>query len=342
MMEICFNVNNENLIRIDKYLVLMNHQELYSRSMIDKYIEEGFVKVNDKSCRKKSHLVKIGDVIKVNIIKNLIDNPLPKKENIPLEIIYEDDYLAVINKPGGLVVHPAPGNYEGTLVNALLYYFDDSLDLSDSDRPGIVHRLDKDTSGLIVVAKDNKMQYDLSKLFMERKVGKTYLCIALGVPKELNGTIEAPIGRHKTDRKKMAIIDKGRSAVSEYETLIDFEYFSLIKVKILTGRTHQIRVHLESIHNPVIGDETYNSIKRVLGSVPLEEQKKVKSFLNKYISRQLLHSYKLSFVHPVKKQEMTFISNLPEDFKNIIKFLKNSFNYYIINEDEVKKIEGLL
>ncbi len=343
-MEIKVIVENQaEFVRVDKYIVSLQHKSLYSRTLIDKLIENKSVKVNNMLCEKKSFLVKEGDAINITVPDFDICNEIPEKENIPLSIIYEDDFLAVIDKPYGLTVHPAPGNYTGTLVNALLFHFEDSLEITDNNtRPGIVHRLDKDTSGLIVIAKDNKTHHDLSKLFMERKINKTYLCFSLGVPKQLTGVIDLPIARHKTDRKKMCISETGRSAVSSYETLIDFEYFSFLKIKIMTGRTHQIRVHLESIHHPVIGDDLYNSNRRIIGSVPVQEQLKLKFFLSKYVQRQLLHAYELSFIHPVSGEQMIFISEIPDDFKNIIKFFKNHFNYYIVNEEEVEKIKGVL
>lgn len=341
--EILLSINNTDEERLDKAINKQNHPDLYSRNLIDKLIEESSVYINGKICTKKSFKVKNNDKIKIILEEKLTENEPPLKENIPLDIVYEDEFLAVINKQAGITVHPAPGNHTGTLVNALLYHFEEDLSESeDNNRPGIVHRLDKDTSGLIVIAKNNKIHYELSKLFSERSIDKTYLAISLGVPNIHSGTIENHIKRHPTDRKKMSVSADGKHAVSQYETLIDFEYFSLIKVKILTGRTHQIRVHLESIHHPVIGDSLYNSTKRVLGSVPPSEQKRVKDFLNKYVNRQLLHSYELSFIHPVTQKQISFNADIPEDFFSTIKFLKSQFNCYIINTDETSNMKGLL
>jgi 23S rRNA pseudouridine1911/1915/1917 synthase len=251
---------------------------------------------------------------------------LPEKENIPIEIVYEDQWLLVVNKPAGMTTHPAPGSISGTLVNALLYHYENSLSdvENNKQRPGIVHRLDKDTSGLIIVAKDNKTHYELSELFMNRKISKSYLCICVGVPEPSSAVINKPICRHRTNRKKMAVIDTGKEAISRYQVLKDFDYFSLLEVEIETGRTHQIRVHLESINHPVLGDNMYNTLKRTLSASPPNTQKNLKCFLKKSVYRQALHAWKISFVHPKTGDMMNFVSDIPEDMVEWISYFENN------------------
>ncbi|MCL1827139.1 MAG: RluA family pseudouridine synthase, partial [Candidatus Cloacimonetes bacterium] len=249
---ICFKVDSEyDSYRIDKYLLEQNHSSLYSRSFIEKLINTEKVFINSAFCKKKCQKLKQDDVI--NVLIDPLTMPaseLPQKEDINLDIVYEDKYLAIINKPAGMTVHPAKSNRTGTLVNALLFHFDE-LSQNDFQRPGIVHRLDKDTTGLVIVTKDNKTHFEMSQLFIERRIEKYYLCICLGVPDPLVGKIEMPIARHQTNRLKMAVHPEGKDALSYYKTLIDFEYFALLEMRIETGRTHQIRVHLEAKNHPV-------------------------------------------------------------------------------------------
>ena len=331
-----FTVTDEyDAYRIDKYIKEQNEENLYSRTLIDKYIQTEKVSVNGKIVTKKSYPVKTND----EIIINLLDIEQERVEHIQqepidLKILYEDEYLAVIDKPSGMTVHPGAGNHYGTLANALLYHFGNNLSNIDSEdskiqqRAGIVHRLDKDTSGVIIITKDNQTHYGMSQLFMNRLVDKTYLCICLGVPDPLQGTIDKSIGRCKSNRKKMTVDPDGKPAVTHYKTLIDFEYFSLLEVKLETGRTHQIRVHLDSIYHPIIADEVYNSLKRTLGSCPPNKQIAIKMYLNKHIHRQALHAYKVQFNHPRLNKVIQVESALPDDMEDFISFLKNNFTYY--------------
>ena len=336
--------------RIDKYLVSQNHKDLFSRNLIDKLIISGKVFINSDNKFKKSYLVQENDLIMVDLeILSEENKNCLEKENIPIDIVYEDDFMAVINKKAGITVHPAPGNKNGTLVNALLFHFHEKLSTINKNseneefpRPGIVHRLDKDTSGLIIIAKDDKTHFELSKLFMNRLIKKKYLCLCLGVPNPLSGEINFPISRHKTDRKKMSACPQGREALSSYKTLIDFDYFSLLEVEIHTGRTHQIRVHLEANNHPVLGDIVYNSLKRTLACCPLNHQKTLKQYLVKNLNRQALHAWKLSFVHPILKSEVNLTTPLPEDIKKVIIFLQNQFNYYIVDKQADDILKGVL
>ena len=261
-----------------------------SRSQVKKLIEEGLVAVNSLSS-KPSYKIKPDDRVRVIV-------PPPKElavhpENIPLDIVYEDDDIIVIDKPKGMVVHPAPGNWRGTLVNALLYHCKRLSSLGSPLRPGIVHRLDKDTSGLIVAAKNDAAYKSLCKQFKDRSVDKTYEALVHGVIKNNEGVISARLGRHPVHRKKMAVIETSRSreAITHYKVIQRFKKYSLVEVKIKTGRTHQIRVHMSHIGHPVVGDPTYGKKK---------EDPAVKG--------QLLHAKKLGFVHPKTGEYVEFRS----------------------------------
>ena len=227
--------------------------------------------------------------------------------------MYEDEYLLVVNKPAGMVTHPAYKNYSGTLVNALLYH-SQSLSQPHPLRPGIVHRLDKDTSGLLVVAKDETTHQKLSRQFANKTTEREYRAIVWGVFKAPEGIIEASLGRSKSDRKKVAVVKEGKYAVTEYEVMEQFAYLALLRLHLRTGRTHQIRVHLAHIHHPVFGDETYGGRKIAAGGIDGKKKAEAANLLEK-ISRQALHAKKLGFVHPVTKEFMRFDSELPEDMK---------------------------
>ncbi|SHF26911.1 23S rRNA pseudouridine1911/1915/1917 synthase [Thermoanaerobacter uzonensis DSM 18761] len=286
--------------RIDVFLAA----ELdYTRSYIKKLIVDGLVFVNGKTV-KPSYKVKENDEVVVNIPEVEKIDVLP--ENIPLDILYEDDDIIVINKPQGMVVHPAPGNYSGTLVNALLYHCKNLSGINGILRPGIVHRLDKDTSGVMVIAKNDKAHISLSNQIKERSVFKKYVAIVEGVIKDEEGKIEAPIGRHPVDRKKMAVIEDGRYALTLYKVLERFKENTLIEAVIKTGRTHQIRVHMAYIGHPVVGDPIYGFKKQ-----------KFK------LEGQALHSRVLGFMHPTKGVYMEFEAPLPEYFKKLIEILRN-------------------
>ncbi|MFV9567755.1 RluA family pseudouridine synthase [Thermoanaerobacter mathranii] len=286
--------------RIDVFLAA----ELdYTRSYIKKLIVDGLVFVNGKTV-KPSYKVKENDKVVVNIPEAEKIDVLP--ENIPLDILYEDDDIIVINKPQGMVVHPAPGNYSGTLVNALLYHCKNLSGINGILRPGIVHRLDKDTSGVMVVAKNDKAHISLSNQIKERSVLKKYVAIVEGVIKHEEGKIEAPIGRHPVDRKKMAVIEDGRYALTLYKVLERFKENTLVEAVIKTGRTHQIRVHMAFIGHPVVGDPVYGFKKQ-----------KFK------LEGQALHSSILGFIHPTKGVYMEFEAPLPEYFVRLIEILRN-------------------
>lgn len=291
----------DNEIRIDKYL---SQTELgLSRSAAACLIEAENVLVNGKAVNKKHKLMQ-GDIISVSV-----PDPVEyeaKAENIPLDIVYEDDYLLVVNKPKGMVVHPAAGNYEGTLVNALLYHCKDSLSgINGVMRPGIVHRIDKDTSGLLIVAKNDFSHALLAEQIKEHSFTREYEAVVFGNLKDDSGTVDAPIGRNPNDRKKMCVTQKNsKNAVTHWEVIERFKSYTYIKCKLETGRTHQIRVHMAYIGHPVAGDSVYGVKKEKTG-----------------FEGQCLHARKIGFVHPSSGKYMEFESDLPEYFKNLLKKL---------------------
>ncbi len=273
-----------------------------SRSYVQKLVKDGQVKVNDKPS-KASYRLKKDDRITIFI-------PPPKKlevkpENIPLRIIYEDDDLIVVNKPSGMVVHPAAGNFSGTLVNALLFHCKNLSGIGGVLRPGIVHRLDKNTSGLLVVAKNDRAHLSLSKQIKERTIKRRYVALVHGRMERDEGIIEARMGRHPVHRKKMAVIEKSelksKEAITHYKVSERFKNYTLVEVELKTGRTHQIRVHMSSIGHPVVGDSTYGRAGNEFG-----------------VKRQLLHAKVLGFVHPVTGEHIEFKAELPEDFRRVL------------------------
>jgi len=299
-------VADSNGLRLDQFIAsrLINQ----SRSYIQKLIKNGGVTVNEQ-IRKTSYTVRAADKIKIILpeVVQLEAGP----EDIPLKILYEDASLLVVDKPAGLVVHPGAGHFNGTLVNALLYHCGGSLSgIGGVMRPGIVHRLDRYTSGCIVVAKTDEAHNDLSRQFEERLVKKEYMALVGGDVKDLKKTITANIGRHKIHRKKMAVKeeDEGREAVTTYELVERYHGASLLRINLGTGRTHQIRVHMAHIGHPILGDEEYGKKKSKIEGVE--------------IGRQMLHAQKIGFTHPVKKGWVEFISEIPEDMTRVIEFLK--------------------
>ena len=270
-----------------------------TRSYLQKLIEAGQGTVNGASV--KSHY-KLKETDQVQVTVPELEPLELKAEPIPLAIVYEDDYLIVIDKPAGMVVHPAPGHSVGTLVNALLHHCKDLGGIGGVERPGIVHRLDKDTSGLIVAAKTDMCMQSLTGQFKDREVEKTYLALAKGLFKPTKGLINAPIGRHKIHRKKMSTVD-GREAETRFEVIMQLEGFALVRLHPKTGRTHQLRVHLASIGHPILGDRLYG------GTMGPGLPK---------ISRQALHAYRLKFHHPVTGRSMDLESSLPADMKTLI------------------------
>lgn len=286
--------------RLDRYL--SKNIEEYSRSAIQTIIREGNVTINDR-IGKSNYRLKQGDKISVSV--SPLSKPQLIPENIHLDIIYQDDDIAVINKPQGMVVHPAAGNYSGTLVNALLYHFDSLSTINSEFRPGIVHRIDKDTSGLLVIAKNNFSHLSLAKQIQNREVVRVYHAITEDNWKEDEGTISAPIGRSLADRKKMAVIEDGRQAVTHYRVLERFGSHTYMELKLETGRTHQIRVHLSHLKRPIIGDPVYGRRKQMFN-----------------LKGQALHALKLTLTHPRNNEIMTFHAPLPEYFEKLLELLR--------------------
>jgi len=291
-----------------------------SRNQLKRYIEEGSVSLKDNKEVSLSPAQKVreGEVYIVTIPE--IKEAIPKAQNIPLDIVYEDDDVLVINKNAGMVVHPAAGNYDGTLVNAILYHCKDSLSgIGGVQRPGIVHRLDKDTSGLMIVAKNDKAHKHLSKQLESRKLSRLYNAIVWGNPSPSAGEIFTNIGRSKTNRKKMSVLgeDAGKEAITNYKTLKTFaRKLCLVECKLQTGRTHQIRVHMTHIGCPLLGDSMYGRSK--INKFKFDEE--VKNTLKNF-PRQALHAKEISFIHPTTKEEMSFSCELPEDMQNILDIL---------------------
>lgn len=285
--------------RLDKFL---SDSTGLSRSRIKKLIESGNITVNGAKA-DPSYKLKTEDKIEINV-------PEPEKskleaENIPLDVIYEDKDILVLNKPRGLTVHPGAGNRSGTLVNALLHHCRNLSIIGGVERPGIVHRLDKDTSGVLIVAKNDKAHQSLSKQFKDRTIEKTYLAIVKGNPKNEEGTISESIGRHPVNRKKMAVSQKGREAVTHYKVLKRSKDYSLVELKPKTGRTHQIRVHLKHIGYPIVGDPVYGGKKNSTPHLNVGNQ-------------QLLHAYKIKFTHPTTQKELEFEAPLPQDMLKLM------------------------
>lgn len=275
-----------------------------SRSNMQKLLEDGRVKRGEKII-KANYKVRAGEMFVVDIPEPEPIEAVP--ENIPLDIIYEDDDVVVLNKARGMVVHPAPGYYTGTLVNALLYHCSNLSGINSAIRPGIVHRLDKDTSGIMIVAKNDAAHISLSQQIQSKTAVRTYLAVVRGNIKTDSGTIETQIARDKTDRKKMAVVKEGgRDAITDYEVLERFGKYTLVRCKLRTGRTHQIRVHMEYLGYPLVGDPKYSPMKTPFG-----------------IKGQALHSHTLEFTHPRTGERMKFEAPLPEDMHKIITRLHN-------------------
>jgi 23S rRNA pseudouridine1911/1915/1917 synthase len=291
-------IAEEDDVRIDLYLSQqLNH---LSRNYIQKLISEEAVTLNHVTLTSKKAKVAAGDLIVINLKEPERLNI--KAESIPLEIVYEDDDLIVVNKPQGMVVHPAPGHYTGTLVNALMYNVERLSNINGTIRPGIVHRIDKDTSGLLMVAKNNVAHAFLAEQLKEKTAQREYYAIVNGVVKEEEGTVDAPLGRHPTDRKRIAIVSDGRRAVTHFKVLERFRYHTLLKLKLETGRTHQIRVHMASLGHPILGDPVYGV-----------KQEKIKH------DGQALHAKTLGFLHPTSGEWLSFDSELPEYFEILLR-----------------------
>ena len=296
MEKFLVNKGDENQ-RLDNYLALNTD---ISRSKIQSLIKEEKILVNNH-LEKNSYLVRENDEITLEYVET--ENHL-KPEKMNLNIVYEDNDIIVINKPNGLVVHPAPGNYEHTLANGLAYYSNSLSDINGEFRPGIVHRIDAYTTGLLVVAKNNKAHEVLALELAKKEVKRTYLALVWGVITEDSGTIDAPIGRDPSDRKKMAINPKGKEAVTHFKVLERFKKATLLEVYLDTGRTHQIRVHMDYIKHPIVNDPVYGN----------------KKIINDF--GQCLHAKELGFIHPTTKEYMHFDSELPSEFVDIINMFK--------------------
>jgi len=310
--------------RIDVYLVKSGIG--VSRSFVKNLIENGKVKVNGNIIKKSNYKVKEGDKIEVEFEIEERKEIIP--ENLPIDIIYEDDDLAVIYKPAGLVVHPARGHFTGTLVNALVFRYQELPVVSDKTRPGIVHRLDKDTSGLLLIAKTDEAISKLGEMMERREIKRKYKLFAWGVIPLKKGIIEAPIGRDMVDRKKRAVtIFNSKPAITEYEVIEIFDSFiTFCEASLLTGRTHQIRVHFEHIGHPVVGDEVYSGKDpRKILSIIRSDLRELANEVLTIMQRQALHAYYLSFIHPIKNKKLEFEIDLPEDMKTLYEFLKEKF-----------------
>ena len=290
-----FEVENDG-IRIDKYL--MDKLDV-SRSKIQKLIDNDNILVNDKKV-KSSYILKSDDIINVNM--DMDDEVHIVPEDIPIDIVYEDEYLLVVNKPSGMVVHPAPGNYSNTLVNALMYHCNKLSGVNGSIRPGIVHRIDADTSGLLLVAKNDLVHNDLAKQIKEKTVKREYIALVHGIINEDSATIDAPIGRDVNNRKKMAVTaDNSKDAVTHIFVLERLNNATLIKCVLETGRTHQIRVHLNYINHPIVNDPVYGLKKQENSSFG-----------------QMLHAKTIGFIHPITKEYLEFSSEVPQEFTDIV------------------------
>ena len=290
--------------RIDSFLASRISER--SRSFFQKLLDEGMVLVNGSVCDSKKYKVKVLDIIEVEMPE--AKEPDIISEDISLDIVYEDDDVLVINKPAGMVVHPAAGNYTGTLVNAIMHHCGDRLSsINGVIRPGIVHRIDKDTSGLLMVAKNDAAHNSLAQQLAEHSITRKYVAIVWDNLKENDGIVDAPIGRHPKDRKKQSVMydDTGKRAVTHWRVLERFGSFTLVECQLETGRTHQIRVHMAYIKHPLLGDSVYGPAKSAAGA-----------------KRQMLHAKTLGFVHPSTGKYIEFDSQLPEDFSEVLNKLR--------------------
>lgn len=299
-----FIVENENSMRIDRYLA--ETSDGLSRSHIQKLIKDGDITVNDKPVKANYRLIS-GDNIKINIPD--LKEPDIAAENIPLDILYEDEDVIIVNKPKQMVVHPAPGHYTGTLVNALMYHCRGDLSGINGDlRPGIVHRIDMDTTGSLIVCKNDAAHQSLAKQLKEHSINRVYVAVVYGNIKEDKGIVDAPIGRHPTERKRMSTHARNaREAVTHYEVIERFKGYTYIKCRLETGRTHQIRVHMASIGHPLVGDPVYGPRKNLFPE----------------LQGQALHAKTLGFIHPTTKKYMEIEAPIPEYFKVLLKKLGN-------------------
>ena len=305
----------QSALRVDKFL--MNMIENTTRNKIQQAAENGSILVNDVAV-KSNYKVKAGDVVRL-VLAHPTYEQLLTPENILLDIVYEDDQLLVINKPAGMVVHPGHGNYSGTLVNALAYHFE-NLPMNSSERPGLVHRIDKDTSGLLVVAKTDFAMAYLTKQFAEKTSEREYVALVWGNIEEDEGTVEGNIGRHDTNRMRMAVHEsdeKGKPAVTHYKVLERFGYVTLVSCQLETGRTHQIRVHMKHIGHTLFNDERYGG-DSILKGTTFTKYKQFVDNCFKVLPRQALHAKTLGFEHPITKEFLRFDTPIPQDLQECI------------------------
>lgn len=309
----------QSLLRIDKYL--MDRIQNVSRNKIQKAAQEGYIKVNGAEV-KSSYKVKGEDIIQIFLTTEPRDIEIIP-ENIPLDIVYEDEDFIIVNKPSGMVVHPAYGNYTGTLVNALTYHFNDEYG-EGNVTPLLVHRIDKDTTGLLVVAKNESAQTFLAEQFFYHTTKRTYTALVWGDFAEDEGVVDKNIGRDPKDRKRMAVVGEGdgKSAITHYKVLERFGYVTLIECRLETGRTHQIRVHLKSIGHPLFGDMTYGG-DQILKGTTFNKYKQFVTNLFCILPRQALHATTLGFKHPRTKEDVFFSSFLPSDMQQVIEKWRN-------------------
>lgn len=316
----------QSLVRIDKFL--MDRLPNVTRTKIQAGIHAGFVKVNDEPI-KPSYKVHPNDMVVVSMPEPPRDTDV-KPENIALDIVFEDEHLMVINKPAGMVVHPAFQNWTGTLVNALTYHFQNLPQMKGNEgRPGLVHRIDKNTSGLLVIAKSEIAMISLAKQFFDHSIERTYNAIVWGIPDPAEGTINVNVGRSLKDRRITTAFPKGdfgRHAITHYKLLQDLRYVSVIECKLETGRTHQIRAHLKYIGHPVFSDDMYGGNEVLKGTIFSKYKQFVENCF-KIIPRQALHAKSLGFIHPITKEFLQFDSELPADFKEVIEKWEHYVKY---------------
>jgi len=309
---------NQGPERLDSFLA---HQvENLSRTRAQELIKLELVLINKKAV-SKSYVVRPGDAIDLSL-------PIPEKidatpEDIPIHIVYEDDDILIVNKAAGMVVHPAYSHWSGTLVNALLHYAQDLSGINGKLRPGIVHRIDKDTSGLLLVAKHDRAHRHLSQLFKAHDIDREYWALIWGKPKKKKGVVEGNIGRSTKDRKKFTVTPAGKTAITHFEIIEPYDFLSLVKLHLETGRTHQIRVHMAHIGHPVFGDKTYGGDNAGLAGSEKKKKQMAENLLQ-IMTRQALHAKTLGFVHPTTRKHVTFDSELPEDFSSVLKSLRKS------------------
>ena len=316
----------QQALRIDKFL--FDRLPNASRSKIQGAVKLGFVLVNEQQI-KSNYKVRPDDEIVVSLPEPPRDNVVVP-EDIPLDIVFEDDHLLIVNKPAGMVVHPAFQNWSGTLVNALAYHFTQLPEMANNEgRPGLVHRIDKGTSGLLVIAKTENAMTGLAKQFFDHSIERTYWALIWGEPKESKGTINVPVGRSLKDRKVTVAFpdgDFGRHAITHFEVMKELRYITLIKCNLETGRTHQIRAHMKYIGHPLFGDVTYGG-NRVLKGTQFSKYKTFVDNCFKIMPRQALHAKSLGFIHPITKEKMFFDSDLPQDFKEVMDKWENYVQY---------------